>query len=290
MYRIGRRLLSAGVLVMLAGVVAVSPAVPAHAVPSMTFVTATSAINSDLGKTQLVHCPPGRRILGGGAYVGGGGREVMVDTMKPVSTPTGDYFQVNASVTTRPDHTGFGGDWFVVAYGICGSAPAGLEYVSASTARSLTSSRSVTVSCPAGKRVIGAGGQIHPAFGFVVLDDIVPSASLTSVRVAAYEAETTWPIPWGVEAFAVCADPIPGLTLVSAASPGDSLDKTVGVTCPTGTRVHGLGASLTAPVGEAAIIALYPAQPLDHVRLEAREDRSGYDGNWTARVHAICAT
>ncbi|TDB79265.1 hypothetical protein [Micromonospora sp. KC721] len=288
--RVGRRLVSVGVSVALASGVAVSPAAPAAAVPSMVFVTATSPIDTRLGRTQVVHCPPGRRILGGGGYVGGAGREVVIDTMIPVSTPTGDYFEVNASATTRADGTGFRGEWFLVAYGICGHAPAGLEYVSAVSATGFESTYGVSVSCPAGKRVIGVGGEVTPAFGFAVLDDVLPVTTLTSVRVTAFETETDSPVRWGVKAHAVCADPIPGLALVSATSPSDSADKTVGVSCPTGTRVHGLGASLAPPLGEAAITALYPSQPLEHVRLEAREDLTRYTGNWTARVHAICAT
>jgi hypothetical protein len=290
LYGLGRRLVSAGVLVVLASGVALSPTAAAVAVPSMVFVTATSPLDTRVGRTQVVHCPAGRRILGGGGYVGGAGREVIIDTMMPVSTPTGDYFEVNASATTRADGTGFRGEWFLVAYGICGSAPAGLEYVSASSTTGFDSTYSASVSCPAGKRVIGVGGEVTPAFGFAVLDDVVPATTLTGVRVTAFETETESPIRWGVKAHAVCADPIPGLTLVTAASPSDSSDKTVGVTCPAGTKVHGLGASLAPPLGEAAIVALYPSQPLDHVRLEAREDLTRYTSNWTARVHAICAT
>jgi hypothetical protein len=127
------------------------------------------------------------------------------------------------------------------------------------------------------------------AFGHVLLDEIAPSADLTSVRVTAYVGAVPPPLPWRVRAFAVCAAPIPGLVRVDALSPFDSLDKSVTVRCPTGTRVHSVGHDLTGVVGRAGVSAMFPSQPLDHARLLVGEHSAGTIDRWQARAYAICA-
>ena len=290
MNTVRQRLAAAVALTVTATGASVAVAAPAHAVPNMTFHTSMSVSDSAAGKLQTVRCPAGRRILGGGGFVGGGGREVHIDHMRPVTTPAGDSFEVIASEVTHPGGIGYPGSWYLLAYAICGTAPAGLEYVSASSAPSLASSHTVTVSCPAGKRVIGAAGQVEAAFGFVMLDEVTPSASLTSVRVTGFESETPSPIRWRVTATAVCAHPIPGLSLVSALTPADSLDKSVDVTCPAGTRIHSTGWDLVGAVGQGMVVAIFPGQPLTTAHLRAREDLTGLATTWQARVFAICAT
>jgi hypothetical protein len=284
------RLAAVAAMTLVATVASVGVAAPARAVPSMSFSTSMSAMDSSAGKTQTVRCPGGRRILGGGGFIGGGGREVHIDSMRPVTTAVGDSFEVIASEITHSDGTGYAGSWYVLAYAICGAAPAGLEYVSATSAAGPSPSRSVVVSCPAGKRVIGAAGRVEPAFGFVMLDEVAPLAALTSVRVSAFQGETPSPFPWRVTAFAVCANPIPGLILTSALSPADSLDKSTDVTCPAGTRIHSTGWDLVGAVGQGLVVAIFPGQPLTMAHLRAREDITGLATTWQARVFAICAT
>ena len=209
--------------------------------------------------------------------------------MKPVTTAGGDSFEVIAAAVAHPDDGVPTGDWLLVAYAICGPAPAGLQYVSARSSSAFSPSRSVTASCPAGKRVIGAGGAARPEFGFVPLDEVAPSADLTSVRVTAFQGETPSPFAIGVDAFAVCADPLPGLTLVRADSPLDSSSKLVGVVCPAGTRVHSVGHDLVGAAGQAHVTALFPGQPLTSARLTAAEDGDGLSRTWRARAYAVCA-
>jgi hypothetical protein len=286
---IRRRLAAVAALTVTATALAAGVATPAQAVPNMTFHTSMSVTDSAAGKLQTARCPAGRRVLGGGGFIGGGGREVHIDHMRPVTTPAGDSFEVIASEVTHPGGIGYPGSWYLLAYAICGTAPAGLEYVSASSAPALAASHSVVVSCPAGKRVIGAAGQVEAAFGFIMLDEVTPLAGLTGVRVSAFQSETPSPIRWRVTATAVCANPIPGLTLVSALSPADSLDKFVDVTCPAGTRIHSTGWDLVGAVGQGMVVAIFPGQPLTTAHLRAREDLTGLATTWQARVFAICA-
>jgi hypothetical protein len=290
MDKLPSRLAGLAALTLATTVASLGVATPARAVANMSFHTSMSATDSSAGKTQTVRCPAGRRILGGGGFIGGGGREVHIDSTRPVTTAAGDSFEVNASETVRADGTSYPGSWYVLAYAICGAAPAGLEYVSATSASGLSASRSVIVSCPAGKRVIGAAGRIEPAFGFVMLDEVAPLATLTGVRVSAFQSESPSPFPWRVTAFAVCANPVPGLTLASALSPADSLDKSIDVTCPAGTRIHSTGWDLVGATGQGLVVAIFPGQPLTAAHLRAREDLTGLATTWQARVFAICAT
>jgi hypothetical protein len=270
--------------------ITLTAAVPAHAVPSMSFVTATTASDFRLGRTHAAHCPIGRRVLGGGAYVGGGATEVHIDGLMPVTTAGGDSFHANATVVQRPDGTGWRGSWFLVVYAICGAAPAGLQYVSASSAGGFTTYRTVTASCPAGKRVIGAAGRVTPGFGFAMLDQITPTATLTDVVVTGYESAAPAALAWRVDAFAICANPLPGQVLISATSPTSATPyKSAVVLCPTGTRIHGLGHDLTGTTGLAGATAVFPDQPLTSAKLTAAAAWPGLSSSWRARVFAICA-
>ena len=70
--------------------------------------------------------------------------------------------------------------------------------------------QSATVTCPAGKNVVGTGAQINHAdsgsVGYVVLDGIFPDPGLTSVTAQAVESTSTDSF-WTVTAFAICAYP-----------------------------------------------------------------------------------
>ena len=284
-----RRLSVAGAVMMLMTGATLAAAAPAQAVPNMVFVSATSVSNSNLGKVQSASCPAGRRVLGGGGFVLNGGTEVTINSMRPVIGLSGDSFEVVASAVPRTDGTSYRGSWAVLAYAVCGSAPAGLEYITATTSSEFGVSRSVIASCSAGKKLIGLGGAVAPDFGFVMLDEVAPSATLTAVRVTAFQSEVPLPFAWRVTATAICANPIPGLTLVQGISSLNSLDKIVDVSCPAGTKVHGLGHDLAGANGQAGVEALFPGQPLTSIRLRAVEDPNGLSANWQARAYAICA-
>src|SRR5262245_57372212 len=122
------RLAAGSLLAVVTVAIAVGSATPAQAIPGMVFRTATSATDSVADKTQSTAGPPGTRALAGGAFINGGGHQVLIMSMRPVTTPAGDSFEAMASEQIRPIYTG---NWSLVAYAICGAAPAGLEYVSA---------------------------------------------------------------------------------------------------------------------------------------------------------------
>src|SRR5215211_4772267 len=111
----------------------------------------------------------------------------------------------------------------------------GLVRVSPFTA-STSEPKSVTATCPAGTRVIGPGGDTTPGNGRVVLNQIRPDASLTSVTVHADEDPAGTSATWFLQAFVICAAPPAGLELVTATSASTSANKSVVATCPSGKR------------------------------------------------------
>ncbi len=124
-----------------------------------------------------------------------------------------------------------------------------------------------------------------------MLDTIFTGLSLSSVTVEAFRNEADpGDFHVAVNAFAICVNPIPGLQLVSATSGSASNDTSVSVSCPAGTKVHGALASLTGAGGQAYLDAWVPFATMTDVLLNAREDATGYVGNWAATVYAVCAS
>jgi hypothetical protein len=84
--------------------------------------------------------------------------------------------------------------------------PAGQQRIAATSPTDSASPKSVTATCPSGQRVIGTGHELANGRGQVLLDDVIPSADLTSVRVEAFEDQDGTTNPWSVTAYAICAD------------------------------------------------------------------------------------
>lgn len=80
---------------------------------------------------------------------------------------------------------------------------AGLEIVKAQSALSSDTQRSMPVTCPAGKMVVGGGGLIVGAGGDVALDESYPTSPSTW-RATAYEVNATG-ANWHLVAYALCA-------------------------------------------------------------------------------------
>lgn len=155
-----------------------------------------SGTNGLATKRVTATCPAGTRLYGLGGEVSGGNGNVFMDRLLPNATLT----QATASATENaPDAS-----WNLIAYAICGSAPAGLQLVGNRTPVNSFSSKSVTVACPVGKKLIGSGGEIAGRNGRVILDDLTPSTAGNSVRTSAYE---NGPVPtsWSLAAYGICA-------------------------------------------------------------------------------------
>ena len=98
-------------------------------------------------------------------------------------------------------------------------------------------------------------------------------------------------IPETIGASAMCADPLPGLQLVSATTAATSADKTASVECPSGKRIVSVGGGIYGAGGRACMDRLVPhGSAWTGADIDAREDLAGTTSNWSASVYAICAS
>jgi hypothetical protein len=168
------------------------------------------------------------------------------------------------------------------------AAVPGLQTVKRSSAFNSNSPKSVTAPCPLGKRVIGTGAEINGARGQAVIDDLTPTPDLRAVTVTAYEDDDGTSANWSVSAYAICANPPPGLQLVPSSSPSNSSDKTLTASCPLGKRLTGIGGDVTNGRGQV-VMDLVPNPELRTVTVRGFEDQNGTTAGWSLRAYAICA-
>jgi hypothetical protein len=245
-------------------------------------VTVDSPSDSQ-NKSQTVTCPAGTRVLSPGSWINfGGTNQVLFDDLRPSSDLT------SVTVNALEDETGTTENWTLTAAAICATPPPGLERVSATSPLNSVN-KSVTVSCPAGKRVLGAGVDINTFTPEVILDDLRPSADLTSVTANAREDETGDPFNWSVTAYAVCANAIAGLERVSEFSPLDSANqKVLFGSCPGGKVLTGVGADINTFNGQVLLNALNFGGA-ENILLSGVEDETGNPANWSITSYLICA-
>lgn len=166
------------------------------------------------------------------------------------------------------------------------AAVPGHQIVQATSAFDSGNFKSVVATCPAGKRVTGTGFHLLGAQGDIVVDDLIPSAS--SVRVSATEDQDGTTANWKVTALAVCADPLPGLEIVTATSRfGQSALSGASAVCPSNKRVVGTGADLINGAGQISLSNVMLRQ--DAVHAYGTDDQDGYTGSWAVTAYAVCA-
>ncbi|CCH16270.1 Conserved hypothetical protein [Micromonospora lupini str. Lupac 08] len=130
-----------------------------------------------------------------------------------------------------------------------------------------------------------------------VVDDFRPNggvaAAPTSVNVGAYESDATV-LNLSVTAYAICANPLPGLVRASVVGASNSLDfRSVVATCPVGKVLTGAGYELNGVTGEGIVDDFRPnggpaTAPVSAASGAYEED--AFAGNWSDTGYAICAT
>lgn len=166
--------------------------------PGLIYVTATT-LPSSINKSVAVSCPVGKSALGIGGQINNGLGQVILNDLRPSANLS------HATVTGFETQGGSVLNWSVTVFAVCVNTPAGIQRVVATSAANSLTAKAITATCPAGKQVHGAGGQINGGFGQVFLDDVsIPL--LTSVTVNAIEDETGFVGNWSVTAYAICAN------------------------------------------------------------------------------------
>jgi hypothetical protein len=93
----------------------------------------------------------------------------------------------------------------VEAYAICANPLPGLQRVVATGVSNSLTGSGATAFCPAGKKLVGTGGELTAALGQVTMDDIVPNAALTSLTITGFEDGSGTAANWTTDAYAICA-------------------------------------------------------------------------------------
>lgn len=271
------------------------------AVPDLLRVYASSATDSSSAKSATASCGLRRRLIGTAARIDGSLGQVVLEGVRPNAQLTA------VTVTAHEDADGTSASWSVTATAICANI-SGLELVASSFNPDNpndwpigdTDRRRRYPKCPAGKQVVGAGGEVTGGDGHVVLDMIQTDWQLFEVVVQA-EEQTPMPDTWSLTGYAICADPLPGLkfwenwTAMDSAPTGG---KSVTASCASGTRLLGSMGSIQAgwepyndAAGKVGMVQFGPVNPLTQsVTVTALEHQSGTTHDWRAYAGAICAS
>lgn len=260
------------------------PSAASAAVPGLERVVMASESDTFAVKFQSARCPSGKLLLSSGGDITGGLGAVTMG-LRPGP--------VNTSVVAVENRVGTFADWFIRAYSICADPLPGLQIVQVDGPSNSKDNKHITAACPPGKRLVGAGGDTPRNNVDQIVNGLIPNPELTKVIVRGAERDRTTD-DWFVRAYAVCANPLPGLELVARASALDSTSSKVArATCPADKALVGLSGWISGglPIaGQVVLDDLTPNAQLSGVTVTGREDQDGTAGDWRAHAYAICAT
>lgn len=143
-----------------------------------------------------------------------------------------------------------------------------------------------SVSCPAGKQLIGAFAYIRGNRRDVLVTALLLSTSTASA--IAHEDQDGTTDEWYLIVEAMCALPVPGHTVVYATSDYTSSNKQVRATCPTGKKLLATGWN-TQGAGQVHVNQIAQAPDLTSVAVTGMEDPDGYSNTWRLTTYAVCA-
>jgi hypothetical protein len=169
----------------------------------------------------------------------------------------------------------------------------GLVYMSDMSTANSSTTKTLTVDCPAGTTVIGGGGHVSTFGGEVFLTGLEPVVSMsgTAYRVAATEDETGYAGSWRLFGYAICAPAPLGLEYQTETStPNSNSSQGVAATCSRGKYVIGAGAVINGGGRNVGLSHSLPTpNPPTAVAAVAHEGENGYGGTWSVTSHAVCA-
>jgi hypothetical protein len=246
-------------------------------------VTAATPSNS-ASKGIVATCPAGKKLFGIGADLSVSTGQVLIDKLAP-----------NAALTALTAHAvededGTTASWALRAYAICATPIAGMQRVLVTEAQNAPLSADVQVACPAGKGLLGAGGQINGAAGQIVLDAVYSDPGLTTAGFAAWEDETGTASSWGLTTFGICA-PRAALVTASETGIGDFGGETL-AQCPANQNGYGAGFDIFAGFGQVAPRRVSPriSDTTEGSDIVAFPDQTGPPGLWELTAQSVCAT
>jgi len=266
------------------GTTSVAPA----EVPGLQVVTVSGPSNSNDFHSVIASCPSGKELIGAGYQITGATGEAVVDDFRPNGGPTTAPTSVFVGAY---EAEAFAGNWYVTAYAVCANPLPGLVRITSIGATNSNDFHSVTASCPSGKVLTGSGYEMNGVTGEGIVDDFVPSGGTavapTSVFVGAYEAEA-FAGNWNLRAYAICANPVPGLVRSATVGATNSNDfHSTSTSCPSGKVLTSGGFQITGATGEAVVDDFVPLPTLNYVGAYEEDPLAA---NWRVDSFAICAT
>jgi hypothetical protein len=286
-----RRLFAIGAVTTIALATGAAPA--SAAVPGYQVAAASSVHSTADFKTVAATCPVNKQLIGTGySTVTGVGNEIAIDAVIPLASPT---VPTGTQVEAAESDATTDSSWSVTARAICAAPLPGLQRVLANSASNSDHVKSATAQCPTGKQLTGTGYSIIGSAGEIVIDRVqpnnLPSGTPTAVTVVAVEADAV-AASWSVQAFAVCANPVPGLVQVSAQTSFSSGgDRTVTAACPAGKVLTGAGYLTVATSGVGGELLIDAVRPTSSGGVEVHAvEEDPFAGNWRVDAIAICAT
>ncbi|MET3422495.1 hypothetical protein BJ973_001707 [Actinoplanes tereljensis] len=271
------------------GAPSANAALAATTISALTRVNAISATNSFDAKGVGATCPTGQRVVGGSAIAFGEPGVFVRVTGANIGVNGLD--QGTLVYGAEEDETRSAGNWALTITATCAVTPPGYEInLSPFGGENSDSSRTAVATCSPGKQLLGGFAIVSTGNFNVVLDDIQPSTSLTSVFAQAFEDENGAANTWFLTAFAICANPVAGLNVQfnSSETASPPALQTTQVFCPSGTRALSGGGTINSGFGQVDSASLFVSN--DHVNFSSTEDRNGFSGNWSRTAYAMCAT
>lgn len=280
-----RRLAGLAAVTAMAGTMTALAASPATAaLPGLQTVSATvTHTGAGTSEIALVTCPAGVVIGTGWSIWSAGADEVSIQKVYPTTT--------SVVAVANEDETGAAGDWKLTVYATCATQPAGYEIVTATSTDDSVSPKSAIANCSTiAKKAYGTGFVLDGTPDETVLTGLNPGTG--AVQATAYEDDTGAGSDWSITAYAVCADDLPGRTIV-ASSDQTAYPRTVEVSvCPTGKVATGVGAYFTLGTGNVGLETLKAARyASDHFgTATGREDEDGTAALWDLTTEVVCVT
>jgi hypothetical protein len=170
----------------------------APAPAGLQYVSHTFTAGSTKSRWSSTTCPQGKKVLGAGATITGGGGHVLLGGVRPED----DNRTVTA--TAYEDEAGTAANWSITATATCVSSAQSHEIAQAATVQADVSIASATLTCPDGTSLYGVAGEIVGGNGEVLLRQL-DATPASQARVNAAEDATGYSNMWSVRTYGICA-------------------------------------------------------------------------------------
>lgn len=171
----------------------------------------------------------------------------------------------------------------------------GIQKVSSPLIGPNSQDKTARATCPDGKRVISGGGIAQASAAdqtkvqLTQLQPVHPTSGPDFFEVSANEVSPGITSNWTLLMFAICADPISGLHIVSA--PSFNRAQSMQALCPVGEVTLGGGGRIDTSLGHIGISMASPTD-FDGSRFQldvSIDDFVAFNGDWTLTAYAVCA-